>query len=321
MLIKSILWQAFTILIALAITSPLAVAQGKSKPKKGKAAASKAILWEPVDISKRDLYLGPGGSAMKPDLSSIELIRKEKGGTSLKYRIKDGSGRIWVAKIDKEAQPETASVRLTWALGYKSEINYLIPKLTIPGKGTFENVRLEARPENVKRKGRWDWDKNPFIGTKEFQGFKIMMAFLNNWDLKDSNTLLMEVGDEMQYAISDLGATFGDYGSNSYPIIWRFGRSINRPNEYRDSSFIKGVEGERVIFAFKGKGSKMFRDITVDDVRWLTDRLLKLSDNQIDDAFRAANYGPDEIAILKASVKRRIVELDQVSDRNLARNK
>ncbi len=320
MLTRAILSRVVLILITLAIISSSALAQSESKPKKKKAAVSKAVLWEPVNISKRDLYLGPGGAAKRPDLSSIELIRKEKGGTSLKYRIKDGSGRIWVAKIDKEAQPETASVRLTWALGYKSEINYLVPKLTIPGKGTFENVRLEARPENVEREGRWDWDKNPFIGTKEFQGFKIMMAFLNNWDLKDSNTLLMKVGDEMHYAISDLGATFGDYGSNSYPIIWRLGRSINRPKEYRDSSFIKGVEGERVIFAFKGKGSKMFRDITVDDVRWLTDRLLKLSDKQIDDAFRAANYGPEEIAILKTAVKKRIVELDQVADQNLAQN-
>ncbi len=317
-IIKMVRKAAF-VLITAAVAFSSAITQESSE--KRDSSKSRPILWEPVDISKRDLYLGPGGTQMKPDLTSIKLIRKEKGGTSLKYRIKDGSGRTWVAKIDKETQPETASVRLTWALGYKSEINYLIPRLTIPGRGTFENVRLEARPENVKRDGRWNWEKNPLVNTREFQGFKIMMAFLNNWDLKESNTLVMRVGDEVHYAISDLGATFGDYGTNSYPIIWRLGRSINRPLEYRNSSFIKGVEDGRVIFAFKGKGSKMFRDITVEDARWLTDRLLKLSDKQIEDAFRAANYAPDDIKTLVTAVKNRIYELDQVSNQNLARTR
>ena len=46
---------------------------------------------------------------MKPDLSSVTLIREEKGGYSTKYRVRDGSGREWVAKVGKEAQPETVA--------------------------------------------------------------------------------------------------------------------------------------------------------------------------------------------------------------------
>ena len=106
------------------------------------AQGKKAIMWEPVNISSRDLYKGPGGDAMKPNLSSITFIREQKGGHNKKFRISDGSGRIWVAKLGREAQPETAAVRLMWGLGYKTEINYLVPSLTIPGKGTFKNVRL-----------------------------------------------------------------------------------------------------------------------------------------------------------------------------------
>lgn len=122
---------------------------------------------------------------MRPDLRKITFIEEEKGGHNKKYRIKDGSGRIWVAKLGREAQPETAAVRLLWALGYKTEINYLVPTITIPGKGTFRNVRLEARPANVERVDEWKWKDNPFIGTKELQGLKIMMVFFNNWDIVD----------------------------------------------------------------------------------------------------------------------------------------
>ena len=80
---------------------------------------------------------------MKPDLRRIRFIKEEKSGHSKKFRIRDAAGREWVAKVGREAQSETAAVRLVWAVGYESEINYLVPRLTIPGQGTFENVRLE----------------------------------------------------------------------------------------------------------------------------------------------------------------------------------
>ena len=85
----------------------------------------------------------------------------------------------------------------------------------IPGKGTFTNVRLEARPADIKRLDEWEWKKNPFVGTNELQGLVVLMAFMNNWDLKDSNNKILYLQDdkELHYIISDLGATFGKTGS------------------------------------------------------------------------------------------------------------
>ena len=77
--------------------------------------------------------------------SRITFI-KEKGGYSEKYRLKDGRGRIWVAKIGNEAQSETAAVRLLSAVGYKTEVNYLVPRLAIPGKGNLHECPSRARP-------------------------------------------------------------------------------------------------------------------------------------------------------------------------------
>ena len=150
------------------ILSCSTVTLSQEKKEKKQAPQGTAILWrEPADIRSRDLLVGPGGVEMKPDLSRVTFIKEEKGGYSKKYRVKDGRGRVWVAKLGKEAQSETAAVRLVWAAGYVTEINYLVPRLTIEGKGTFENVRLEMRPENVERLDEWSWTENPFVGKRE----------------------------------------------------------------------------------------------------------------------------------------------------------
>src|SRR5215213_9066018 len=171
--------SVISLLIFLSVFTAIAPAQKKNSTNKRSPA--KTVIWKPVNISERDLYWGAGGRAMFPNLKKVTFIRKETGGNNLKYRIKDASGRIWVAKIADESQPEIVAVRLLWAIGYPTEINYLVPKLTIPGKGTYKNVRLEARPGNADRQGRWSWLDNPFSGTKELQGLKIMMALMNNW--------------------------------------------------------------------------------------------------------------------------------------------
>jgi len=270
------------------------------------------ILWErPNDIGSRDLFLGPGGESMRPDVRRITFIKEEKGGYSKKYRVRDGSGRKWVAKIGKEAQSETSAVRLLWGIGYLTEVNYLVPRVTIPGKGTFTNVRFEARPDNWKRVGEWKWKQNPFVSTPEYHGLKIMMALINNWDLKDSNNVLIEVpgnrGTELRYVISDLGATFGH--ASTTPLFWRITRSRNNPKNYANSDFLEKVKGNRVQLHFGGKNRGLMNNITVDDAIWLASLLGQLSDQQLSDAFRAANYRPDEVNLLTRVVRARTNEL------------
>lgn len=268
------------------------------------------VLWRaPVNIDSRNLYLGPGGVAMKPDLRRVKFIKEEKGGYSKKFRIRDSSGREWVAKVGKEAQSETAAVRLVWAAGYETEINYLVPRLTITGKGRFENVRLEARPRSEKRLDEWKWEKNPFVGTRELQGLKVMMLLLDNWDIKDSNNQIISVREtnKLRYIISDLGATFGKTGS--LPLFWRITRSRNNPEDYQKAKFVEGVKGNIVNFRYGGKKREIFDDITVAQARWIGEWLSRLSRNQITDAFRAANYSPEEVETLTEAVLDRVEQL------------
>lgn len=288
----------------------------QKEKKKKEPPTGTPVLWrEPTDISSRDLLLGPGGEQMKPDLSKVTFIKEETGGYSKKYRVKDARGRVWVAKIGKEAQSETAAVRLVWAVGYVSEINYLAPSVTIDTKGTFENVRFEARPENVDRLDAWKWINNPFAGKRELQGLKVLMALMENWDLKDDNNRVLWVknagGNELRYIVSDLGTTFGKTGGQSSPMA--FFRSIkgsrNEPKDYVSDAFVKTVEGNLVRLDYDGKNSDLMNNISVADAKWIGGLLSRLSDRQIEDAFRAANYSAEEVRMLAGAVRKRINEL------------
>src|SRR5260221_8058922 len=120
--------------------------KAKAKNEAGVPDGIRSLWRRPSDIATRDLYWGPGGQALQPDLTRVTLIEKEKGGYSTKYRVRDASGREWIAKIGKEAKGETAASRLMWAVGYHSDINYLVPKVYVEGLNkTLENVRFGLR--------------------------------------------------------------------------------------------------------------------------------------------------------------------------------
>lgn len=281
-----------------------ALAQDKDKKDK-KAPTGTPVFWRaPEDIEQRNLLLGAGGDEMKPDVSRLTFIEQKTGGFSTKYRVKDAKGNEWIAKVGKEAQTDTAANRLLWALGYETEIAYLIPKAKIEGKGEFENVRLEARPANIKRSGNWMWENNPFMNTPEFKGLKILMVMINNWDMKDDNNEILAMrGDttgegELRYIISDLGASFGKTGGF-------LSRNRNNPDSYQKSDFIKKVNGDVIDFNYGGKNQKLFENLTVADAAWLSTWLKRLSDEQIKDAFRAANYTAEEVDTLAAAFRAR----------------
>jgi hypothetical protein len=307
-------------IIALGLSTTAFAVQKKSKKAKKPMPAGTPVMWrEPADIATRDLFNGSGGEEGKPDLSRLTLIEKVEGGFSEKYRVRDGAGREWVAKVSREAQSEAAAVRLLWAVGYVTELTYLVPTATIPGtpKGTYENVRFEGRAKDIKRLDPWLWDKNHFAGKREFQGLKVMMLLLNNWDIKDDNNGILHVvtpegQSELHYIVSDLGATFGKIGSGP---LWALKRSRNNPEDYADSKFVDRVDKEkdRVFFHYGGKKQDTFEDISVGDVQWIAGLLSRLSDQQISDAFRAANYNPEEVTMLTSAVRARINELANLS--------
>jgi hypothetical protein len=292
-------------LLVFAAAAPAAV----QKKKKEALPRGTPVLWRDRDLSRLDLAAGPGGDAMRPATRRLRFLKEEKGGWSKKYRVRDARGREWVAKIGKESQAETAATRLIWAAGYETEITYLVPRVTIPGKGTFTNVRFEARPDGVKRLDEWGWEENPFTGTRELDGLKVLMVLVNNWDLKDENNVILHSNGsgELRYAISDLGATFGRAGGPGF--FWRIRRSRSEPEDYANAKFIDKVEDGYVDFDFTGKNERLFEKVRVEHARWIGERLSRLTDGQLATIFRAANYTPAETRLLARAVRARIEQL------------
>ena len=159
-----------------------------------------AVLWrEPGDMSSRNLLYGPGGEAHVPR-GTFTFQEEEMAGSSPKFEVVDENGVKWRVKMGPEARPETAASRLVWAVGYLANEDYFLPVLHVEqmtrlrrGKNfvssgnNVHNVRLKRHLNDEKKIGPWSWAKNPFTGARELYGLRVLMAVMNNWDLKDVN--------------------------------------------------------------------------------------------------------------------------------------
>jgi hypothetical protein len=287
------------------------------------AGEGRAVLWEePTDIESRDLLNGPGGAPGAPDPSGKFTFKKRStSGTSEKIIVEDDKGREWTVKFGAESRPETAATRIIWAAGYYVDQDYFVKRARILGRGDFDvwDVRFERRDDGMKELGLWSWHSNPFMGTRELQGLKVLMALINNWDLKEMNNKFVRPnkesgGDRSKrvYYIADLGGTLGSTGS-FFRKIPGFGDapagSKGDPESYANQVFIDGVQGGNVTFHYEGKDPKVLEGITVENARWMGNLLGRLSDKQLSDAFRAGGFNESEVSIYVRAMRKRIDEL------------
>lgn len=254
-----------------------------------------AELWaEPADISKRDLLQGVGGAALAPaPNATFTFVDEKKTGKSPGYTVKDAKGLTWSAKMGVEAQAEVAVSRLLWAIGYRQPPVYLLPSWTLEGgpePGPKGPTRFRPDLPGWTDSGSWLWRKNPFVGTRQLRGLIVFMRLVNNWDILDRNNLLYTLdpprdGVSRHYIVKDLGASLG-----RTTIIPHQGTK-NDPEDFQEQDFIDKVENGIVHFDDKGRRHRdLYRNISVEDVRWTCELLGKLSPRQWQDAFRAAHY-------------------------------
>jgi len=293
-----------------------------------------AVLWrDPVDITSRDLFFGPGGRQHQPH-GPYTFVKEDLDGTNPKFVLRDRDGVKWKVKMGVEARPETVATRLVWAIGYCANEDYFLSSVRAEGMpdhlqrgqklvapdGSVHNVRLKR--EDEKKLGDWQWRSDPFAGTREWNGLRVMMAVLNNWDLKDDNNAIYQAGDsERIYMVSDLGASLGTPAA-AWPLI----RAKGNLDSYRHSSFIRHTTATTVDFSTPGRPEFVWlvhphdyathlqmrwigKNIPRADARWIGQLLARLSHRQIEDAFRAAGYSPADVQAFSAVVERRIALL------------
>ncbi len=297
------------------------------------AADSKALWQDPTDIQSRDLFYGSGGKEHEPK-GTFTFVKEDMDGTNPKFDVKSSDGTKWKVKMGVEAKPEVAAARLIWAVGYHTNDDYFLPVLQaedmklplkrgqseVQSDGSVRNVRLKR--QEAKKSGTWKWKDNPFKDTKEMYGLRVMMALVNNWDLKDANNATYDGGNI--YLVSDLGATFG-----STNLRVNHEAAKGNIDSYRDSKFIKKATPEYVNFNLATAPSPIYifnpheevtrlnmswigKEIPIDAVKWIGQLLAKLSPAQIKDAFRAAGYTPEEGAAFADVVSKRIAEISSL---------
>jgi len=303
----------------------------------------KAVLWtDPGDIRSRDLYWGPGGEERQPRLP-VEFEKEDLHGTSPKFEARDAAGQKWSAKMGLEAKPETAAARLMWAVGYAANENYFFPMLHVNSMpfplrrgqdlvkrgGDVPNVRLQRHPEKTKRVGNWNWRHNPFYGTREFNGLRVMMGLIGNWDLKDDNNAVLE--DErhpgrMIFEVSDVGTSMGTPGKSYTDRVSKGNLAV-----YKRTKLIRHVHKDHIDLNFPRRPplTELFEfewgfffhqchmrwigeHIPLGDAKWIGSLLAQLTPGQIRDAFRAAGYAPLEVEAYTEAVISRIQELNSL---------
>jgi hypothetical protein len=292
--------------------------------------ASRHVIWrDPGRIEELDPVAGPGGPGGEP-MPPFRFLEEHTNGSQPCVSVKDARNRTWRVKWGKEVRAENLAVRLAWSCGYFAEVTYFVPEGTIVGanglqrasecitvEGRFAEARFELDDAAVKKlfeEHSWAWDDNPFVGTRELSGLKILVMMLSNWDTKDrrdvargSNTAIFEhvLGRgqrEARYLLTDWGGAMGRWGTTPMTrATWDVGGF-----EEQTAEFISGVRNGAVCFGYTGqRTSDVAAGISIDHARWFHSYARQLTEEYLVRAVTASGGTDDEATrFAKALIER-----------------
>jgi hypothetical protein len=317
--------QTLAALLVLAVASADSLSADEALPK---------VLWRaPNPMTLQDWICGPGGCDRAP-APPFQFLHEEFSGSNSKMTVQDAKGRTWSVKFGAEVIPECFAPRFLQAMGYAAETTYFVATGKIIGvhdlrnasrmvkkDGTFTKARFELRgqPDLVFMKGSdWSWVDNPFRGTPELAGLRIVMMMLSNWDAKDArdigdsnNGVFREAAGEgdLRYEVFDWGASLGRWGG-----LLRRDQSDCAGFAEDTRNFVKGVHQNNVEWGFTGKHwQDLTAAITVDHVRWLMPYLLRITPEQMHAGLKASGATEREAACWTSAIEERIRQLQAVS--------
>ena len=296
------------------------------------------VLWrDPQAEGPLDLRNGPGGADGAP-APPFRFLEEHRIGSQPCVSVMDGRSRRWRVKWGNEVRSETFAVRLVWACGYFAEITYFLESGNIDGArdltragdcidrdGRFREARFERDDPAVRKmfeEHSWAWNDNPFVGTRELNGLKILVMLLSNWDTKDrrdvargSNTAIFEHRlsrwrREARYLITDWGGSMGRWGGN---IVTR-GRWDPEGFEAQSPHFVTRVENGIVYFGYVGQRTEdVAHNISPEDVRWVMQYLGRVDDAQVREGLVASGATDEEAGRFGRALRDRIGQLAHVA--------
>jgi hypothetical protein len=257
-------------------------------------------LWRPpADLAARDLFSGSWGLEYAPDAqATYRFVKPKTSGVNPGMTVIDPLGRSWSVKQAPhdgraaEGPIEVVLSRVLSAVGYHQPPVYYLPSFTLAdtfGTRVERGGRFRLAHRDLKEQATWSWQKNPFVGTKPYQGLLTILMMFNSSDLKNSNNTLYEHRHpsghaERWYVVRDLGTALGTTA--------RTRPERSSPDNFEQVPFVTGIEDGFVLFAgYQGWHAELVRDrITPHDVRWASNLLAQLTEEQWHDAFRAGGY-------------------------------
>jgi hypothetical protein len=296
------------------------------------------VMWsDPKDIQHRNLFYGIGGKENAPDPSiAYKFVRRIEAGTQPKIIVEDNKGRKWILKTGPEARPETTATRIVWAAGYYVDQDYFLKAVRIVGEepSIIQNVRFEPLESKETDLGKWSWTSNPFAGTRELDGLKVLVALLRDVDVKGDNNQIRRItasdgSVKNVYYISDLGATLGKTGTFLNKVF--FLRNVPAdhgnhkeekadPDKFEKGDLIDEVEGNKVVFESQRSSVKrVLRGVSVENARWMGNILSRISQQQLSDAFRAGGFSEQETKPFVWTLQHRIKELRNLGSSTYAK--
>jgi hypothetical protein len=299
--------------------------------------ATRHRIWhDPGAVTPTDLRFGPEGEKGAP-MPPFAFVQEHLEGSQPCVAVRDARHRLWRVKWGHEVRPESFAVRFAHGCGYFAEVTHYIDEGTIEGAirltrarasigddCRFREARFELEDPNVRMlfgEHSWSWDDNPFLGTPQLSGLKIVVMLLSNWDTKDrrdvgrgSNTAIFEhrvrpFGREARYLITDWGGAMGKWGAS---IVSR-GRWDPDGFEAQTPHFVTGVKDGIVQFGYVGqRTADVAHDIPVDHVTWFHDIARRLTDEHLRGGLLASGATEDEAARFARALLDRIAQLGDV---------
>jgi hypothetical protein len=292
-------------------------------------------IWrEPLLSDATDLRYGPAGADGVP-VPPFQFVEEHFTGSQPCVGVRDARDRLWRVKWGHEVKPEAFAVRVAAACGYFAEVTHYVPAGTITGlkelararqcigaDGAFTDARFELEDRGVRMlfgEHSWSWNDNPFVGTKQLSGLKILTMLLANWDTKDrrdvargSNTAIFEVrsrwGREARYLITDWGGAMGRWGSN---IVSR-DRWDPAGFEQQTAHFVTGVRDGYVNFGYQGqRTAEIARGITVEHAAWFYRYARRISEPAFEKALAASGADREEAEVFARALVERIRQLGE----------
>ncbi len=269
-----------------------------------------AELWVDPGARPRALGLGVAAGLPRPEADArYDVLSRDTRGFSITYKVRDRHGVEWNVKIGPEAQTEVVASRILWALGYHQVPSYFVERWIAVdhARGSMlGGARFRPRQMGLDSKGTWSWQRNPFVGTREYNGLLSLLMLINSTDLKDDNNERYDVegnsreGARRWFVVKDLGASLGETG--------RVDPRRGFLEGFEREPFLTGIDGRFVRFAYRGRHQELVQHIPVDDLHWICERVLALSDRQWHDAFQAGNYTDEQTLRYVARIREKARE-------------